>query len=283
MRNQTKPHPGVTINRLHPVCNGLVHCFLFNKGDMNGHIVDVAGSDRIGALTGVTAGSEFAAGQWGKTALDVSGSVQYMEIQDAALNVWHPLKESKGYGVAWWEYILTSGVTDPSRVMLKIDDGGSDGLKIYRGSSLSIAWGEEAGSVRYKAASAPSIANSVNIWRHFVVTGRGPTVTGSTKFHDCFVDGRQYATGSDAVSVGVSQFQNRLGDNTNNGESDCYFDVFMVWQRRLTVTDAKVLYRQPFSIFNRTAKLGSVLSEATDDVGPRYRGRHAPAEDGLGA
>ena len=143
--------------------------------------------------------------------------------------------------VSWWERVTSSGNGYYSR--FRLNTGGRDiaVLRTDQGSYFGISTFNISSGASKQFVSAPSVANSVGIWRHFaLVMAAGPDATANSDW-TLYVDGVSYAAtaaGTGFLSNGV----NRIGwDSADNG-ANCMFSDFAIYGRVITANEARLLW-----------------------------------------
>lgn len=91
------------------------------------------------------------------------------------------LTDGAAFSVSWWEYINADTDNYPCRFILDVADIATDFiiLRVVQpvGAHENMAWGHETippGEFAIRSTAVSTVANSVGVWKHFVLTGSDP-------------------------------------------------------------------------------------------------------------
>jgi len=134
--------------------------------------------------------------------------------------------------ISWWEKVKSGSGTYPSRFRLQ---GSLDSLGFIRSSDAnfaSFAKFNHTSGVALKWAAAPTLAASVDIWRHWVITMVKPN-SGSSSDSQLYVDGINYtATTSIGGNFGAND-TSRIGWDGGDSPSNCLIDDVHIWYNKV--------------------------------------------------
>ena len=85
------------------------------------------------------------------------------------------LELNSGFAISWWELVKTFSNDYPTRMRIAVaNQGVNGGFHVLRAKTDTnygpLCWGSFTGSGGAKTATAPTIANSVGVWIHFLIS-----------------------------------------------------------------------------------------------------------------
>lgn len=220
---QQKPMLGLQVNRAHTLSKGLVGCWLFNEGS-GGQVFDLSGNNYTGTLVNDT---RWVPGKFGST-LDFDGGGDYVSLprnfnfsQNGACSLW------------FW----TDAVVSTDTIFESIT-GGTNlwGMQV---KSNKLTAGYYNGSYDAKSVGFTDITS----WHHFVFSRN----SGSSS---AYLDGVEMTlTDNPALDTApnithIGQAGDRA-DLSFNGR----IDNVLIYNRPLSASEAAVLCREPFIMF----------------------------------
>lgn len=234
----SKPPLGAQLNPGHPLAMGLVSRWLLNEG-AGALAVDLTRRNRGTLVSGPT---------WTPTGrgtgLLFDATDDHIELTSTVLTDGQP------FSIAWWELVTATTNAFPSRFSLPV--AGGTYLNVIRSNSASylalhVTTSPNAQS-GLRAAGAPSLASSVGIWRHWVVTGSDPSRANGlydTEF-EIYCDRVSYSVSSGGGYSAIST--NRIGHDGTDSPADAILDDISIYNRRLTPTEAQWLSTEPYAM-----------------------------------
>ncbi len=230
-------NPKPTINSLD---SGLVGYWTFNNQDMlNGAVKDKSGNGNTGSLINIATSTFYTQGKLGQ-GFKFDGADDYVNLGSAAI-----LTAGSPFSISWWEKINSNTNNFPSRFNLKMN-GTSNYFAVARAKSSAsyqtITWGRAPNTnLGIRSSAAPSVASSVKIWRHFVITGSDPNST-TPGDYSIYADGVSYAT----IQAGTfsTDTRNSIGKSGVDNGADAVIDDVRVYNRALSATEIRQLYNQ---------------------------------------
>jgi hypothetical protein len=275
------PDYGRLVNYRLPLTRGLDYWYLALPGRMSGtRWVSIGRRPHLGTLTSIagtptsTSGWNFRYprhGGWGALAMDNTNDYVALPAGDL-------LATSTPFTIAWWEYLFSTAQTFPTRFSLQYNTSSNIYL-IFRSSTagyIALSYGT-GGATGKLCSTAPTLANSVGKWVHFVLVGSvGPNSTTNGDF-TVYVDGVANSTGTgSSIGTGLS---NRFGGYSANFANAAMDDVAIWPARALAAVEARAWYQSSRrghpAIINRLpgALLGVTAAPAAI-VGPLIGGGH---------
>ena len=215
--------------------DGVIGAWCPSLGPTGTRLHDFSRYNNWGTLTNMDAATDWVV-DGGQYALDFDGTNDYIDIGT---------RQYLTYGVAatvsWWERITSSGNGYYSRFRLKTGAQDMAVLRTDQATYLGISTFNVSIGASKQFASAPSVANSVGVWRHFaLVMAAGPDGTTNSDW-TLYVDGVSYAATAAGTGV-LSNGVNRIGwDSADNG-ANCMFSDFAIYGRAITANEARELY-----------------------------------------
>lgn len=238
------PDYGRLVNSQHNLTRGLDYWYLSLPGRMSGtRWVSIGRRAHLGTLTSIagtptsTSGWNFRyprRGGWGGLAMDNTNDYVALPSGDV-------LTTSTAFTLAWWEYLFSTAQAFPTRFSLAYNAGGSF-LLVFRSSDANystISYGPNGTTAR-KCTTAPTLANSVGKWIHFILTGAGGPNSTTNGDWTLYVDGVANST-STGATVG-SGLSNRFGGYTANFTNSVMDDVAIWPARALSAQGARAWY-----------------------------------------
>lgn len=134
--------------------------------------------------------------------------------------------------ISWWEKVKSGSGTYPSRFRLQ---GTVDSLGFIRSTDANFAafakFNHTSG-VALKWADAPSLASSVDVWRHWVVTMVKPN-SGSSSDTKVYVDGVLRTATTSIGGNFVTNNTSRFGFDGGDSGANCLFDDLRIWYNKI--------------------------------------------------
>ncbi len=251
-----QPEVGYQINLAHPDAQGLVGFWLFNEGlGMKAYDLTPYGND--GTLTNMDE-ADWVVGRdgWALNFDDTEG--EFIQIPSGVTL----LTAGQPFTISWWEKINADTDNFPARFILAID-GDADEFSIIRSNNgayipLHIGLGNNTGGTNHQTPNgAPTIAESVGIWRHWVVTGVDPVSTANSDFV-FYTDGIQYPT-QDGGSL-VTFSGNQIGYDGQDNGANCQMSNIMILKRQLPDKEVVSLFVNQYAMFEQPP--GRILAAA---------------------
>jgi hypothetical protein len=224
--------------------SGIVGWWTFDGSKITDKVYDSSGQGNNGYIYNAATTSAKVIGKLGQ-GLRFDGVDDYVNIGNGPT-----LTSGVPFSIGWWEKISTNvgGTIYPSRFRLIVDNNSSNnGFIVIRsndGNYAPISWGgaNSIGNTFFvKAAGAPTISSSINIWHHFVLTGTNPSSNTAGNFN-LYVDGVSYATSAAGVGNSINNTTNRIGYDGIDTASNTVLDDVRVYNRALTSTEVLRLY-----------------------------------------
>ena len=191
------------------------------------------------ALTGSTSNWVADTDAGGVRALDFDNSNDYADI--GAVDV---LPSSGALGLSWWEKHTSVSGTWQSRFRFRIA-GATRSFLLFRSTAPTferVSWIGKSSGTYLRASTAPTIADSVGVWKHFVLTGAS-FVSDTTSDWTLWVDGVAQTL---ILGGGASSFGNaasRIGlDGLGDDPTNARLDDIRVWTQSLDTSDVSYLY-----------------------------------------
>lgn len=192
------------------------------------------------ALTGSTSNWVADTDNGGVRALDFDNTNDYADI--GAVDV---LPSSGALGLSWWEKHTSSAGTWQSRFRFRIA-GATRSFLLFRSTAPTfdrVAWVGKSSGAYIRATTAPTIANSVGVWKHFALTGTS-FLSETPSDWTLWVDGVSQTL---IVGGGASSFGNaasRIGlDGLGDDPANARLDDIRVWTQLLDTSDVSYLYK----------------------------------------
>ena len=225
-----KPTRGSQIIKSHQLARGLVGLWLFNEAVGN-TVFDLSGNGNTGTII---ADTHFVPGKFGH-ALDFDGTGDYVDCGNIPL-----LVGQNQITISVWIHGSFSG-NENDGIVSQVDDW-EDGIGIFAGASGNLVIGRIENS-NTKCDVTGEI--TPNVWNHLVLTYNGTDGY-------FYVNSVQTGTASETVSI-PDLTSNMLIGYMTAGE-DYYtglIDNVLIYKRALSASEIALLYREPFSMFER--------------------------------
>ncbi len=224
-----------TLDPHHDLAKGLVFAGL-GGGRGSDKLLDASGYGNSGTLTNMDPATDWVwvpeLGRWGLDFDAVNDAVNLGAGQRF-------LAAGRPYCIAWWEKVASTSVAYPNRLQLIL---GSGLFLLERGLPESYAplnFGATGGTYLIPAA-APTLANSVGIWRHWVVQGNNPA-SHTAADHQVYVDGVPYEVSTSGGYGSVSSSYNWLGKADYDNAADCVMADVVIAARKSTASEISAL------------------------------------------
>ena len=155
------------------------------------------------------------------------------------------LSTSAPFSLAWREMITGTSGTYFARFALKIS-GGSAAFTVIRSNDTTnygvIAWRQATGGNAVKGPTTPTVAASLNIWKHFAITCTTNAASGTAADYALYIDGLPSTTAVAGPLGGPGSTINRIGyDGTYTG-STCQFSDIRIYNRALSAAEVFALW-----------------------------------------
>ena len=155
------------------------------------------------------------------------------------------LSTSTPFSLTWWEMITAATGTYMSRLALKIT-GGTAAFTVIRSSDTTnygvIAWRQATGGTCVKGPTSPTLAQSLNIWRHFAITCTTNAASNTAADYALYIDGLPSTTAAGEALGGPGSTINRIGyDGTYTG-STCQMSDVRIYNRALAPAEVWQLW-----------------------------------------
>jgi len=217
----------------HSLSEGLVGCWLMNEG-AGGKIFDLSGNGNTGVFVNDT---HFVPGKFGR-ALDFDGTGDYVDIAEKSD------LDNADMTVSFWtkpHSLSQTGVLFMNREFWNTNYGfeifiDNDGLSI-RGSGSPMT------------TDGDFFTGLLNAWIHIVVVYKGTDVK-------AYRNGIEVHSGT--VNAIIDSTHNLIIGGFGSGPSTNYdgeIDHAMIWRRALWAGEIARLYREPFAMFARRARV----------------------------
>lgn len=134
--------------------------------------------------------------------------------------------------ISWWEKVKSGSGTYPSRFRLQ---GSLDSLGFIRSTDANFATFAKfnhTSGVALKWPDAPSLASSVDVWRHWVITMVKPN-SGSSSDSQLYVDGVNYTATTSLGGNFVTNDTSRIGFDGGDSPANCLIDDVHVWYSKV--------------------------------------------------
>lgn len=226
----SKPLPGTSINKLHPLAIGLVGYWLLNDG---GKLAwDYSGNGNHGLLTNMHPPTDYVGGKFGKC-LNFDG------VNDYVLTTFNPnmdIGNENPFTLSVWAY--------PRNVVSNlILVSGSSGNRFYFGVNMS-QWYWGIGNI-YDTTT--SVAATNNIWQYVVLVFEGGSnnvkiyLNGILEYDELYTGTANYAN----VNTFIGAYSHA------NNEFDGLVDNVGIHNRALLPQEVRQLFYESFAIFER--------------------------------
>lgn len=255
-----QPLLGTQINQSYLLSQELELFLLFSEGS-GGIVYDITYNRRNGTLTNMDPATDWVAGRDGWALNFDATEGEYLALPSGVT----VLTAGVPYTISWWEKINADTDEFPARFVLEVA-GDADQYSVLRSTNtsylpLNIGMDNDGVGANHKnPTGAPSIASSIGIWRHWVITGADPVSTNSAD-HSFYVDGVLYAT-EDGGPLSNLSGSNRIGyDGTDNG-ANCQMADIRIYKRKLTESDVQSLFISQYAMFEQPP--GRILAAAAE-------------------
>ena len=219
------------------ILQGLVGAWCPSMGPSGYRLLDRTVRANHGTLTNMDAGSDWL-GSPGGWALDLDATNDYVDIGTRQY-----LSSGTPATVAWWERVTSSGAGYYSRFRLATGARDMAVLRTDNNQYRGIATFNVSAGASKNFVSAPSVANSVGIWRHLALVMRaGPDATANADW-SLVVDGVEYAATSDGGTGSIVNGNNRIGWDGADDGANCQIAEFAIFNRALTMPSLRQLYQ----------------------------------------
>ena len=185
------------------------------------------------AMTGSTSNWVADTGSGGVRALDFDNNDDRV---DTAFTI-----PSGPYAISWWDK-TTSSTAVQGRFEIAITSN-ANAFAIVRlafGGYQNISFGRWAG-VNSLGAAVPSIASTVGVWSHWLITGSSITST-TLAHHAVYCNGALYAVVASGAFSNIATPDTRIGRNRANQSGNARFDDIRIFSQQLDASDASFLY-----------------------------------------
>lgn len=152
--------------------------------------------------------------------IDITNSPTIYAINDVSMSI------------SWWEKVKSGSGTYPSRFRLV---GSLDSLGFIRSTDANFATFAKfnhTSGVALKWPTAPSLASSVDIWRHWVITMVKPN-SGSSSDSQLYVDGVNYTASTSLGGNFGANNTSRIGYDGGDSPANCLFDDVRIWYNKI--------------------------------------------------
>lgn len=153
------------------------------------------------------------------------------------------LSDSSPMTLSWWECITSDSASFPSRFFFKCLGASTRGFLVFRSTHkdyLPLAFLPGDSPYYLRATSAPSIASSVGVWRHWAITCSTNAKSTTTTDWKIYVDGQEYSVTTGGMTGFSSANTNRIGqDNLGDSPANCLMDDVCIWNRCLSTSEIK--------------------------------------------
>ena len=226
----TKPKPGVMLNPLHPLSQGLVGYWLFNEGSgSKGY--DISGHGNHGTLKNMSpnaqnsgwGGSKFGGG------LHFDGSDDYVNCGNDA-----SMSPAAAISVAAW--VKTSDFASHRYIVTCDTVGASKGysLRTYSGGAVNCLF--QLAGLSYSSASGNIISGG---WNHVVGVYDGSKVV-------LYINGIANIGSTISGDIAYNDRIVRIGKRDTGSHFAGSIDSVLVYNRAVSVAEVKTLYHTPF-------------------------------------
>jgi len=218
------------------------YCLCPSLGATGGRVLDWSGRRRHAVLTSMDPATD-----WLHDGLDLDAVNDYLQLIPSGDDILPGV--AKEFAISWWEKLtITTGF--PSRFFMTIPGHSTRGFWAMRTAGTSygpLVWvGTESGVTSLRATDAPTVAGSLNIWRHWVLQG---TDLESLTFADweCWVDGVSHTIGNGGNVGSISgNTKNRFGvDGQGDSGAGCVLDDLRIYHRKLKPSEIGLLKSRP--------------------------------------
>jgi hypothetical protein len=197
---------------------------------------DVSRGNNWGTLTNMDAATDWVI-SGGQYALDFDATDDYVDIGTRQY-----LSSGSAATVAWWERVTSSGLGYYSRFRLATGARDMAVLRTDNNSYRGIATFNVSAGASKNFVSAPSVANSVGIWRHLALVMRaGPDATANADW-SLIVDGVEYAA-TNGGAGSIANGNNRIGWDSADAGANCQIAELAIYSRALGVNECQRLYQ----------------------------------------
>jgi hypothetical protein len=165
------------------------------------------------------------------------------------------LSGSSPMTLSWWEKITSDAFGFPSRFFFKCSGASTRGFLVFRSTNgaygpLSFLPGDAGTYLRN--TSAPTVAASVGIWRHWVITCTTNAKSTTPGDWMIYVDGQSYSPIAGSPAGFTSANTNRIGlDGLGDNPANCLMDDICLWNRALSAGEAKASYEDAVAGYPR--------------------------------
>lgn len=157
------------------------------------------------------------------------------------LNAGTVLTNGQATTITWWEKVKSGSGTYPSRFRLRCNSG--EAVGIIRSSDANYAGLAifKSGNDK-KFSDCPSLASSVDVWRHFALVMPNGPKSGPDSDYTLYVDNVAMTA---SVSLGGNYGDDticRIGYDGVDSPANCLMDDIRVYTRALTAGEVEDLY-----------------------------------------
>lgn len=175
----------------------------------------------------------------GVRALDFDNSNDYANIGSVDV-----LPSSGAMSLSWWEKHTSAVGTYQSRFRFRIA-GATRSFLLFRstaGGYERVSWaGHPTGDYK-RSSTAPTIADSVGVWNHFVLTSTS-LVSNTVGDWVLWVNGVSQTVAAGSTSTGFGNASSRIGlDGLGDDPANCRLDDIRVFLATLDSTDVSYLH-----------------------------------------
>lgn len=221
-----------SVNRGHPLCP--TYWWIQLPNNQGGIAFTDILTGQKGALSGATSANGFRGthrrGGFGHILFDnTSGFIDL----GSSLTL---LENTTPFTLSWWEYVNASSGTFASRFRLQVKNG-SNGFLVLRSDSANytaLAFAMGGTATIFRASGGPSMASSVGVWHHWVLTGKtGPSSSTIGDF-TVYVDGQAVTTTTGSIFSAVTNNSTHFGYDSLDNAANCLMDDIRFYPRVLT-------------------------------------------------
>lgn len=248
---QSKPPTGIQLNRNHPLCAGLVSCWLFNEGS-GLRVNDLSGNNHTGTLTSfepMTSSRGWSGGNVGYSII-FDGLATFIDCGSIESTI-------SGTMEAWVKSNTFGGLQYVMGGIDAVGAGEAERYPIFARNLFSCPagdWGSiMADGISFQPVCSGQTYNSTNFptnhFEHISVTYNGSVV-------NFYNDGVLINTVAQTVS-GKGNLQpysiGRIGAFVGLNY-DGTISLVRIWNRALSSQEVNQLFSQPFAMFNTLSK-----------------------------
>lgn len=214
-------------------------------------------------------------------ALSFDGANDHLLISGALLS------SSSPFSLCWWEMITAAAGTYLCRFALQIT-GGTKAFTVIRSNDVPnygvLAWRQATGGLAVKGPTTPTLAQSLNVWRHFAITCTTNAASGTAADYALYIDGQPSTTAAGGPLNGAGATTNRIGYDGSYTGPTCQMSDVRIYNRALSPAEVFALWAPQtrwqlygVPVARRGPVLSAVFRRTLSEQGTRIGSRQVAA------